>query len=87
MSYKAIPKEAPNITVAGLVLIQIKLHLKKFGFLRLQKTGYFVNYFLGEEYFTFTKFYYGPYSHSIMEYFWVTHETDSFLYHLSQESR
>lgn len=66
MSYKAIPKEAPNITVAGLVLIQIKLHLKKFGFLRLQKTGYFVNYFLGEEYFTFTKFYYGPYSHSIL---------------------
>ena len=24
---------------------------------------------------------------SIMEYFWVTHETDSFLYHLSQGSR
>ena len=65
MSYKAIPKEAPNITVAGLVLIQIKLHLKKFGFLRLQKTGYFMNYFLGEEYFKFNKFHYGPYSHSI----------------------
>lgn len=64
-SYKAIPKEAPDITVAGLVLIQIKLHLKKFGFLRLQKTGYFMNYFLGEEYFKFNKFHYGPYSHSI----------------------
>lgn len=65
ISYKATPKEAPSITVAGLVLLQIKLHLQKFGFLRLQKTGYFVNYFLGEEYFKFDKFHYGPYSHSI----------------------
>ena len=65
ISYKTKPKEAPRITVAGLVLLQIKLHLKKFGALRLQKTGYFVNYFLGEEYFKFDKFHYGPYSHAI----------------------
>ena len=65
ISYKAIPKKAPNISVSGLVLLQISLHLKKFNALRLQKAGYFTNYFLEEEYFKFDKWKFGPYSHAI----------------------
>ena len=65
ISYKAVPKEAPNISVSGLALLQIRLHLKKFNALRLQKSGYFTNYFLEEEYFKFDKWKYGPYSHGI----------------------
>ena len=65
ISYKAVPKEAPQINVSGLVLLQIRMNLKKFGALRLQKTGYFVNYYLKAEYFKFDKWNYGPYSHAI----------------------
>ena len=65
ISYKAMPKQAPDISVSGLVLLQIRLHLKKFNSLRLQKAGYFTNYFLEEEYFKFDKWKYGPYAHSI----------------------
>ena len=64
-SYKAVPKHPPQINVSGLVLLDIRLHLKKFNRIRLQKTGYFVNLFLEEEYFKFDKWKYGPYSHSI----------------------
>lgn len=60
ISYKAVPKQAPNISVSGLALLQIRLHLKKFNALRLQKAGYFTNYFLEEEYFKFDKWKYGP---------------------------
>lgn len=65
ISYKAIPKQAPDISVSGLALLQIRVHLKKFNALRLQKAGYFTNYFLEEEYFKFDKWKYGPYSHAI----------------------
>lgn len=65
ISYKAVPKQAPDINVSGLVLLQIRLHLKKFNSLRLQKAGYFVNYFLEDNYFKFDKWKYGPYAHSI----------------------
>lgn len=64
-SYKTVVKEAPQVTVSGLVLLQIRMKLEKFDALRLQKTGYFVNYFLEDEYFKFDKWNYGPYSHSI----------------------
>ncbi|MDE6064904.1 MAG: macro domain-containing protein [Lachnospiraceae bacterium] len=64
-SYKAIPKNPPQISVSGLVLLDIRLNLKRFNGIRLQKAGYFVNYFMGEEYFKFDKWKYGPYSHSI----------------------
>lgn len=64
-SYKAIPKKPPQISVSGLVLLDIRLNLKKFNGIRMQKAGYFVNYFMGEEYFKFDKWKYGPYSHSI----------------------
>lgn len=65
ISYKAVPKQAPDISVSGLALLQIRLHLKKFNSLRLQKAGYFTNYFLESDYFKFDKWKYGPYSHAI----------------------
>ncbi len=65
VTYKAVPVQAPNINVSGLVLLQIRLHLQRFNSLRLQKAGYFLNYFLDEEYFKFDKWKYGPYAHSI----------------------
>lgn len=64
-SYKAVPKRPPQISISGLVLLDIRLNLKKFNSIRLQKAGYFVNLFLGEEYFKFDKWKYGPYSHSV----------------------
>lgn len=64
-SYKAISKSPPQISISGLVLLDIRLNLKKFNSIRLQKSGYFVNLFLEEEYFKFDKWKYGPYSHSI----------------------
>ena len=64
ISYKVIPKKPPQISVSDLVLLDIRLNLKKFNRIRLQKAGYFVNLFL-EEYFKFDKWKYGPYSHSI----------------------
>lgn len=65
VSYKAIPKKPPQISLSGLVLLDIRLNLKKFNSIRLQKTGYFVNLFLEEGYFKFDKWKYGPYSYSI----------------------
>jgi O-acetyl-ADP-ribose deacetylase (regulator of RNase III) len=64
-SYKAVPKRPPQISLSGLVLLDIRINLKKFNSIRLQKTGYFVNFFLGEEYFKFDKWKYGPYSHAV----------------------
>ena len=65
VSYNVIPKVPPKISVSGLVLLDIRMNLKKFNGIRLQKAGYFVNLFLGEDYFKFDKWKYGPYSHVI----------------------
>jgi len=65
VSHKATSKQPPNISSSELILLQIKLHLNKSNILRLQKAGYFMNYFLKEEYFEFDKWKDGPYSHSI----------------------
>jgi len=64
-SYSAKPKKAPDVSVSGLVVLQIGMDLSKRTAIRLQKTGYFINYFLEEEYFKFDKWKRGPYSHSI----------------------
>ncbi len=64
-SYKAVPKRPPQISLSGLVLLDIRMNLERFNSIRLQKTGYFLNLFLEEEYFKFDKWKYGPYSHSI----------------------
>lgn len=59
------PKEQPKLNVSSLVLMDIKLNLDKFNSLRLQKTAYFINIFLGESYFRFKKHKYGPYDNAI----------------------
>ena len=64
-SYESVVKEAPQLNVSGLVLLRIRMKLTEFGAIRLQKTAFFMNYFLGEQYFKFDKWKYGPYSHSI----------------------
>ena len=58
-------KEAPRLNVSHVVLMKFKLKLRKFNKLRLQKTAYFMNFFLGKQYFKFSKHKYGPYAHSI----------------------
>jgi O-acetyl-ADP-ribose deacetylase (regulator of RNase III) len=65
VSYRAVPKEAPQVSVSGLVLLQTRMQLQKFDKIRLQKSSFMLNYFLGEEYFKFDKWNYGPYSHSL----------------------
>lgn len=65
VSYPAIPKKPPQISVSGLVLLDIRMNLKRFNSIRLQKAGYFTNVFLEEEYFKYDKWKYGPYSHSV----------------------
>ena len=65
-SYKQIAKKAPNVSTSGLILMDIKMHLKKFNSLRLQKTAFFTNIFLQEEYFKFDKYKFGPYAYSIV---------------------
>jgi len=65
VSYRAVPKEAPKVSVSGLVLLKTRIQLKKVNKIRLQKASFMLNYYLGEEYFKFDKWHYGPYSHSI----------------------
>lgn len=64
-AYKAISKKPPQISLSGLVLLDMRLHLKRFNKIRLQKTGYFMNLFLETDYFKFDKWKYGPYSRGI----------------------
>ena len=63
--YKAIVKEAPKLSVSSLVLLQVKMHLNDWGYLRMQKACFFVNFFLGDNYFKFDKWKFGPYSHAV----------------------
>jgi len=65
INYKPVVKKAPKMNVSSLVLLQIRMKLENFGAIRLQKTCFFVNYFLDEEYFKFDKYHYGPYSHAV----------------------
>lgn len=64
-NYKSTPKASPKMNISHLILMQMKLNLNKFNSLRLQKTAYFMNIFLGEKYFKFSKHKYGPYANSI----------------------
>lgn len=64
-SYSAIPTLEPKLSTSALILMEIKLDLKKFTKLRLQKTAYFMNLMYNKPYFKFQAHKYGPYSHSI----------------------
>ena len=63
--YVAKSIQAPKLNTSHLVLMNFKSQLPKFNKLRLQKTGYFMNLFLGKAYFNFSKNQYGPYAYSI----------------------
>ncbi|MCW5313386.1 Appr-1-p processing protein [Nostoc sp. KVJ3] len=63
--YAAKSTVAPKLNTSHLVLMNFKSRLYKFNKLRLQKTGYFMNLFLGREYFKFSKNNYGPYTYAI----------------------
>lgn len=65
LEYKPVIIKAPKMYASSLVLLDIKLRLKKITKARLQKASYLVNLFLGEDYFRFDKYKYGPYSHDI----------------------
>ncbi|MRY42717.1 Appr-1-p processing protein, partial [Parabacteroides distasonis] len=64
-NYVATSKTAPQLSLSALVLMSIKIGLNKFNTLRLQKTAYFMNIFLQENYFKFQKHKFGPYDNSI----------------------
>ncbi len=63
--YKQKAKKAPKLSASSLVLMKIKMNLKYCSKLRLQKTAYLMDLFMGEHYFSFSKYKYGPYAHSI----------------------
>lgn len=56
---------APKLTATSLVLMKLKMGLKRCTKLRLQKAAYFMNLYLEEHYFSFQKYKYGSYAHSI----------------------
>ncbi len=62
---KGYAKDMPKLSVASLALLQMKMHLDKWSFLRMQYTGFLINYYMKEEYFKFDKGKYEPYSSSI----------------------
>ncbi|WP_097004839.1 macro domain-containing protein [Lacrimispora amygdalina] len=64
-NFKQKPKVAPELHLSSLVIMDLKMNLKKVSELRLQKSAYFLNYFLGENYFKFDKYKYGPYDYAI----------------------
>ncbi len=64
-SYKAVIKEPPRISISAIALLLIQQGLNRFDSVRLQKTGYFVDYYLGYDYFKYRKWKYGPYSYSV----------------------
>lgn len=64
-NYVAQVKEEPKLSLSALVLMDMKNELNKFDSTRLQKTAFFMNIFIEEDYFKFVKHRFGPYDHSI----------------------
>lgn len=64
-SYTPRPQIEPKLSTSALVLMEIKQNLSKFNKLRLQKAAYFMNIFAHNKYFSFEKYLFGPYDHSI----------------------
>ena len=64
-NYVAQPVTEPTLSTSALVLMNIKLNLKKFNTMRLQKTAYIMDMLSENKYFNFTKHKYGPYDHAI----------------------
>lgn len=64
-NYASQPVVEPKLSLSALVLMEIKKRLNKFDALRLQKTAYFMDVFLHQNYFKFSRHKYGPYDNSI----------------------
>lgn len=64
-NYMTHATKEPQLSMSALVLMKIKFSLTKFDKIRLQKTAFFMNTYLNEEYFHFTKAQYGPYDNNI----------------------
>lgn len=66
-SYTSKPNAEPKLSLSALVLMDMKKQLKPklFSKLVLQKTAFFMNIFMNEEYFHFVRGNFGPYDHSI----------------------
>lgn len=63
--YSVKIKQPPILSASALLLIKMKQKLHAFTKLRMQKTAFFTNFYLGSSYFHFVKGKYGPYSHDI----------------------
>ena len=64
-NYSVKIKQPPKLYPSALLLIKMKQKLQTFTKLRMQKTAFFTNFYLGSSYFHFVKGKYGPYSHDI----------------------
>ncbi len=64
-NYSKAPISEPKLSMAALVLMEIKLNLDRFSSFRLQKAAYFSNVFYAKNYFNFVAHRFGPYDHSI----------------------
>lgn len=64
-NYIAQPTVEPKLSTSALVLMNIKMNLKKFNSIRLQKTAYIMDILSEQKYFKFTKHKFGPYDHAI----------------------
>ena len=64
-NYPVKIKQPPILYPSALLLIKMKQKLYTFTTLRMQKTAFFTNFYLGSSYFHFEKGKYGPYSHDI----------------------
>ena len=65
LSYKAKIKQPPKLTLSHLILMHMKNKLTRFSKFRLQKTAFFFNLFLHNDFFKFNANHYGPYSYPI----------------------
>lgn len=63
--YIQVATVAPKLSVSSLAIMDIKMKLDSVTELRLQKAAFFTNIFMGEEYFKFDKYKFGPYSYAI----------------------
>ena len=65
LTYKAKIKQPPKLTLSHFVLMNMKKKLTRFSKFRLQKTAFFFNLFLHNDFFKFDANHYGPYSYPI----------------------
>lgn len=63
--YKSKSSIEPKMTASHLVLMDLKLKMKKFNKIRLQKACFILNLFSGRDYFAFEESKFGPYSHPV----------------------